>query len=83
MLMSVLIFFVLCECMMLEAQLQEGFYENSCSMVEFIVKQEVRNAFFKDKGVAAGLARMHFHDCFVRVSGVIVTSSMYFICRNG
>lgn len=66
MLMSALIMWVLCECMMLEAQLQVGFYENSCSMAEFIVGQEVTKAFFKDKGVAAGLVRLHFHDCFVR-----------------
>ncbi|KAK4362845.1 hypothetical protein RND71_018086 [Anisodus tanguticus] len=66
MLMSALILLVLSECMMLEAQLQVRFYENSCSMAEFIVKQEVSKAFFKDRGVAAGLVRMHFHDCFVR-----------------
>ncbi|XP_060206383.1 peroxidase 5-like [Lycium barbarum] len=66
MLMSALILLVLCECLMLEAHLQVGFYENSCSMAEFIVKQEVTKAFFKDKGVTAGLVRMHFHDCFVR-----------------
>lgn len=50
------------------SQLQVGFYTNSCGLSEFIVKDEVRKGFFKDRGVAAGLVRMHFHDCFVRVS---------------
>ncbi|KAI3457926.1 hypothetical protein Pfo_014589 [Paulownia fortunei] len=60
---SVLLCFYIVES---EAQLQVGFYQSSCGLAEFIVKQEVRNGFIKDKGVAAGLVRMHFHDCFVR-----------------
>ncbi|XP_051138487.1 peroxidase 5-like [Andrographis paniculata] len=51
---------------MSDAQLQVGFYQSSCSIAEFVVKQQVQNAFFRDRGVAAGLVRMHFHDCFVR-----------------
>ncbi|KAJ9679897.1 hypothetical protein PVL29_021716 [Vitis rotundifolia] len=50
----------------LEAQLQVGFYRTSCGLAEFIVKDEVRKGFIRDRGVAPGLVRMHFHDCFVR-----------------
>lgn len=50
------------------SSLQIGFYRYSCGPAEFTVKDEVRKAFMKDKGVAAGLLRMHFRDCFVRAS---------------
>ncbi|XP_027073464.2 peroxidase 5-like [Coffea arabica] len=50
----------------LNAQLQVGFYNGVCDFVESMIKEEVRDAFILDRGVAAGLVRMHFHDCFVR-----------------
>ncbi|KAK6250834.1 hypothetical protein SCA6_004839 [Theobroma cacao] len=53
-------------CQSVHSQLQIGFYRDTCSLVEFIVKEEVTKAFIKEKGVVAGLMRMHFHDCFVR-----------------
>ncbi|KAL6958191.1 hypothetical protein U1Q18_048099 [Sarracenia purpurea var. burkii] len=41
--------------------LQVGFYGDTCEDAESTVREEVEKAFFQDKGIAAGLVRMHFH----------------------
>ncbi|XP_052184859.1 peroxidase 5-like [Diospyros lotus] len=51
---------------LLQVQLQLGFYATSCPLAEVIVKEEVAKGIARDTGVAAGLVRLHFHDCFVR-----------------
>ncbi|KAK1670575.1 hypothetical protein QYE76_058734 [Lolium multiflorum] len=42
------------------------FYRRSCPRAETIVQEYVKDAVRKDVGIAAGLLRLHFHDCFVQ-----------------
>ncbi|XVF34663.1 hypothetical protein REPUB_Repub18cG0078200 [Reevesia pubescens] len=46
--------------------LQNGFYSSSCQKAEAIVRSTVESHFNKDPTIAAGLLRLHFHDCFVQ-----------------
>ncbi|OEL16342.1 Peroxidase 64 [Dichanthelium oligosanthes] len=41
-------------------------YDETCPEAEAAVTAAVREAMAKDRTVAAGILRMHFHDCFVR-----------------
>ncbi|CAI0625921.1 unnamed protein product [Linum tenue] len=43
-----------------------SFYTSSCPKLESIVKKRLQQVFKKDIGQAAGLLRLHFHDCFVQ-----------------
>lgn len=58
------------------AQLHEKFYSESCPSVEAIVRKELVSALSTTPNLAAALLRMHFHDCFVRVSLLSTLSSL-------
>ncbi|XP_052185244.1 peroxidase 12-like [Diospyros lotus] len=53
------------------AQIVSGFswtfYESSCPKLEDIIQKRLNNVFDDDIGQAAGILRLHFHDCFVLV----------------
>ncbi|KAJ9688644.1 hypothetical protein PVL29_014347 [Vitis rotundifolia] len=46
--------------------LKTGFYSSSCPKAEAIVRSTVESHFNKDPTIAAGVLRLHFHDCFVQ-----------------
>lgn len=43
------------------------FYKSSCPKLESIVKKRIKFYLKEDVTQAAGLLRLHFHDCFVQV----------------
>lgn len=43
-----------------------GFYNSSCPNLESIIRNQLTQVFNNSIGVAAGLLRLHFHDCFVQ-----------------
>ncbi|XP_062192051.1 peroxidase 47-like [Phragmites australis] len=48
------------------AALSMDYYGMSCPFAEMIVRSVVGEALMKDPTLAAGLLRLHFHDCFVQ-----------------
>ncbi|XP_024979273.1 peroxidase N1-like [Cynara cardunculus var. scolymus] len=50
---------------MTRGQTRVDFYGTTCPRVQTIIQATVQSAFQTNPGVAAGLLRMFFHDCFV------------------
>lgn len=48
--------------------LSSNYYDQTCPNAEATITKVVKKAMLNDKTVPAALLRMHFHDCFVRVS---------------
>ena len=62
------------------AQLVEGFYAQSCTQAEKIIKDYVAEHVPRVPTIAATLLRTHFHDCFVRVRSRSVLSAAGEFC---
>ncbi|CAA2943386.1 peroxidase 12-like [Olea europaea var. sylvestris] len=56
----------LTEAQQLVQGLSWSFYDSSCPRLESIVRKQLQEVFKDDIGQAAGLLRLHFHDCFVQ-----------------
>ena len=48
--------------------LRHNYYDKSCPCAEEVITNMMANYTSVDQGVPARIIRMHFHDCFVRVS---------------
>lgn len=61
-----------------QLQLSETFYDATCPQAASIVQQKVNAFVDADRGLAAALMRLHFHDCFVRVRKIHCFGKMMF-----
>jgi hypothetical protein len=52
------------------AQLEVDYYSQTCPDVEALVREEMEQIISAAPSLAGPLLRLHFHDCFVRVSPV-------------
>lgn len=62
--------------------LELNFYRDSCPRAELIVKEVVQKHCQKDPSVPAGLIRLHFHDCFIKVCSTFLTHPVVYSLRG-
>ena len=64
------------------AQLEIGYYSKTCPNVEAIVREEMEKIISAAPSLAGPLLRLHFHDCFVRVSCVALLSVVHYELKH-
>lgn len=63
--------------------LRVGFYQYTCPNAEAIVRDEMTKIISQVPSLAGPLLRMHFHDCFVNVSVIILfCSELFQLCSD-
>lgn len=55
-----------------------NYYDHTCPQLEYTVSSAVKKAILNDKTVPAALLRMHFHDCFIRVTNLLPFTFLLF-----
>ena len=63
----------------IETGLSWDFHDSSCPKLESIIRKELKKIFKNDIGQAAGLLRVHFHDCFVQVTTPFWFWELYYL----
>jgi len=58
-------------------QLEVGYYSKTCPNVEAVVREEMEKIISAAPSLAGPLLRLHFHDCFVRVSVAVQIIDSY------
>ena len=59
------------------AELTADYYSETCPNVEAIVREEMEKIISAAPSLAGPLLRLHFHDCFVRVSVAVQIIDSY------
>lgn len=64
------------------ADLSPEFYAYSCPEAVPAIKRVIKDAVMKEPRMGASLLRLHFHDCFVKVSCFRQKKKMYYELKN-